>query len=185
MEGTYCRSNNNDNYFPPYHIDMEPTVGAILLKDMQGNYKVDVAASVRSALKKLVHGSAQSRMNVLCGELLLGHANDDHYNYVLSRDSKVLMFCDNNDIAPLNHEEFLLLETIKKPSDRLVAFRRLEWGVNLKTGSAVLITVPGDNLSVEKRARAIVHYKGAIGNSPGIHFGVEIMVSFELYIMCT
>ena len=154
--------------------------GAILLKDVQGT-KVDGVA--KSTIKKLFTGSAtQSPANVLCGELLLRHTiSDDYYNYVLSRDSSVLMLCDDNDIAPLNHEEFLLLEAIKRPYDRITAFRRLEWGVNLKIGSAVSVTVPGDNLSVDKRARATVHYKGAIGNLPGIYFGVEIMVSLKLW----
>ena len=163
---------------------MESTVGAILLKEVEGS-KID--GIYKYTIKKLFTGSAtQSPVNVLCGELLLGHVNDDYYNYVLSRDSSVLMFCDINDLAPLNHEEFLLLEAIKRPSDRLIAFRRLEWGVSLKIGSAVSVTVPGDNLSAEKRARAVVHYKGIIGNLSGIFFGVEIIVSFELYIiMCT
>ena len=157
---------------------MEATVGAILLKDVQGT-KCDGGA--KSAIKKFIGSATQSPTNVLCGELLLGHANDDYYNYVLSRDSNILMFCDINDIAPLNHEEFLLLEAIKRPCDRLTAFRRLEWGVSLKIGSAVFVTVPGDNLSLDKRARAVVHYRGTVGNLPGINFGVEIMVSLKLW----
>ena len=157
---------------------IEGTVEAILLKDVQGT-KVDRVA--RSAIMKLITGSAtQSPVNVMCGELLLRHTNDDYYNYVLSRDSSVLMFCDDNDIAPLNREEFLLLEAIKRPYNRITAFRRLEWGVGLKIGSAVSVTVPGDNLSVDKRARATVHYKGTIGNLSGIFFGVEITVSLKL-----
>ena len=157
---------------------MEGIVGAILLKDVQGA-KCDIGA--KSAIKKLIGSATQSPVDVLCGELLLEN-DGDYYNYVLSRDSNILMFCDGNDTAPLNPEEFLLLEAIKKPCDRITAFRRLEWGVGLKIGSAVSVTVPGDNLSVDKRARATVHYRGTIGNSPGIHFGVEIMtVSLDLY----
>ena len=153
---------------------MEGAVGAILLKDVQGA-KCDIGA--KSAIKKFIGSATQSPVNVLCGELLLVHANHDHYNYVLSRDSNVFMFCNDNNIAPLNHEEFLLLEAIKRPYDRITAFRRLEWGVNLKTGFAVYVTLPGDNLSVQERTWATVRYKGAIGNLPGIHFGVEIVVS--------
>ena len=156
---------------------MEGTVGAILLKDVQGT-KFNIGT--KSVIKKLFGSATQSPVDVLCGELLLGHANHDYYNYVLSRDSSVLMFCDVDNSAPLNREEFLLLEAIKKTSERLTAFRtKLEWGVNLKIGSAVLITVPG--FSVEKRARATVVYKGTVGNLPGINFGVEIMVSLKMW----
>ena len=162
---------------------MEGTVGAILLKDVHGT-KFDIGTKLKAVIKKFIGSTTQSPVDVLCGELLLEfNATDDKYNYMLSRDSRVLMFCDTNyDTAPLNREEFLLLEAIKKPSERLTAFRtKLEWGVNLKTGSPVLITEPGDNLSVEKRARATVHYKGTVGKLPGIHFGVEIMVSLKLW----
>ena len=147
-------------------------VGAILLKDVQGT---------KSTVKKLIIGGATlSPMNVLCGELLLGHANDDCFNYMLSRDSNVLLFCDRVDVAPLNRMEFLLLEAIKKPSDRLTVFRtaKLEFGSSLEVGSAVCVTV-GDNFSVEKYIRAVVHYKGRVGTLPGVNFGVEILVNFK------
>ena len=161
---------------------MEGTVGAILLKDVHGT-KFNIGTKLKAVIKKFIGSTRQSPVDVLCGELLLENATDDKYNYMLSRDSRVLMFCDTNyDTAPLNREEFLLLEAIKKPSERLTAFKtKLEWGVNLKTGSPVLITEPGDNLSVENRARATVHYKGTVGKLPGIHFGVEIMVSLKLW----
>ena len=150
-------------------------VGAILLKDVQGT-KLDGGA--KSAIKKLIGGATQSPMNVLCGELLLGHANHDYFNYMSSRDSNILLFCDGNDIAPLNHMEFLLLEAIKKPSDRLIPFNeKLEFGSSLEVGSAVCVAV-GDNLSVVKIVRAVVHFKGKVETLPGVNFGVEILVSF-------
>ena len=150
-------------------------IGEILLKDVQGT-KFDGGA--QSALKKFIGSATQLPVNVLCGELLLGHGNHDYFNYMLSRDNNVLLFCDDNDIAPLNHMEFLLLDAIKKPSDRLTAFGiKLELGSSLEIGSVVCVTV-GDNLS-EKFVRAVVHYKGRVGSLPGVNFGVEILVSFN------
>ena len=135
----------------------------------------------KSAIKKFIGSATQSPVNVLCGELLVGHDNHDYFNYKLSRDTNVLLFCDNNDIAPLNNEEFLLLEAIKKPSDRLTAFEtKLELGSSLEVGSAVCITVE-ENLGVEKYVRAVVHYKGRVGSLPGVNFGVEILVN-GLYV---
>ena len=159
-----------------FYTDIMEVVGAaILLKDVQGT-KYDSGA--KSAIKMFIGSATQSPVNVSCGELLMGHGNHDYFNYMLSRDNNVLLFCDGNDIAPLNHMEFLLLDAIKKPSDRLFALKKkLELGSSLEIGSAVCVSV-GDSLSVEKYVRAIVHYKGRVGSLPGLNFGVEILVSF-------
>ena len=151
-------------------------VGAILLKDVQGTK----FGRAKSAIHKFIGSATQPPVNVLCGELLLGHGNHDYFNYMLSRDKNVLLFCDGNDIAPLNHMEFLLLDAIKRPSDRLIPFNeKLEFGSSLEVGSAVCVTV-GDNLSVEKIVRAVVHFKGRVGSLPGVNFGVEILVSLNV-----
>lgn len=154
---------------------MEP-VRAILLHDMDGT-KLDSAA--KSALRRMFpRATPHSLSNVLRGELLLGTKENPPFNYVLSRDSSVYLFCDEIDVAPLYGEDFSLLVAIKKPSDRLNAFtNKLEWGSQLKEGVAVHVTVRGPNLSVEESVRAVIHYKGEIGDVPGIQFGVEIMVS--------
>ena len=153
-------------------------VGFILLNDLKG-IKFDGIA--RSALKKLFLGTApHSYTNVLRGELLLGlnQENYPHFNYVLFNDRNICLFCDEYDVAPLNREEFLLLEATKKPSDRLDTFnKKLEWGVKLKPGADVYISIPGANISSAEQARATVHYKGVVGKLPGINFGVEILVS--------
>ena len=152
------------------------SAGAILLKDVQGT-KFD--GGVKSAIKKLMGSPTQSPADLLCGELLMEH--DNYNNYKLNRDSNVLLFCNSKDIAPLNHMEFPLLEGIKKPTDRLTAFKtKLEFGSTLEAGSAVCVTV-GDNHPVEKYVRAVVHYKGKVGSLPGVNFGVEIMVSFKWF----
>ncbi len=116
--------------------------------------------------------------NVIRGELLLKYEESPPFNYMLNRDPYICLLCDDFAIAPLNREEFSLLEAIPMACDRLVAFQnKLEFGVNVKQGTAVHVTIPGVNLSVEEHVRATVHSKGNIGNQPGINFGVEILVS--------
>jgi hypothetical protein len=152
------------------------TVGYLLLNDSKGT-KFDGMA--KSALKKIIPGSTpHSSVNVLRGELLLGMKLESYqFNYMLHNNSSICLFCDETNMAPLNSEEFLLLEAIKQPGDRLDAFnKKLEWGVKVKPGHVVYISIPGAGLSVRDSARAAVHYKGQIAKQPGIYFGIEIMV---------
>jgi hypothetical protein len=156
-------------------------VGYLLLKDLKGT--IDSVA--KSAIKKIIPGfTPYSSVNVLRGELLLGMKDESHrFNYMLLNDSSICLFCDETDVAPLNSEEFLLLEATKKPVHRLDTFNhKLFWGVKLKPGHAVYISIPGANLSVKDNARATVHYKGQIGKLPGIYFGVEIVVRIVNYM---
>ena len=68
----------------------------------------------------------------------------------------------------------------RKPIDRLEAFNgnKLELGEALGVGSQVDVNIPGPTLSVAavECARCVIHYKGRVGDIPGIIFGVEIMV---------
>ena len=83
------------------------------------------------------------------------------------------MNCTIEDIALLNQQEFLLMEGIEKPADRMEVFNeKLDWGITLKKGSRVYVI-----LNSTQRTRGVVHCKGLIGNVPGILFGVEILVS--------
>lgn len=158
------------------------TTGAILLHDVEGD-KFDTGT--KFTLKKLIFGYApQAKIKVLSGELLIGiKLENSPYNYILSRYSNVyLHVVGENHVAPLNGEEFSLLEAIGKPCDRLEAFNnKLEWGTELKEKARVRVAVRAPNLSVEERARAVLHYKGKIGNLPSTHFGVELMVSSKIY----
>ena len=151
--------------------------GAILLYDTLGT-KFDGA--VKSAFKKIIpRTNPYSPVNVLCGQLLIKCQQDDQQalNYQLLCDPNVFLYCDKYTVAPLGPEEFQLLEAIKSHTDRLEAFRhKLDFGISLQQGHSVYVTIPGENLSVEPLARATVHYKGKIGNLPGVNFGVEIMV---------
>ena len=148
----------------------------ILLFDTSGR-KYDGA--VKSAIKKYVPGvTPYSQTNVLAGELVADYWQaDQRFNYRVYNDPNVLLYCQDDDVSPLVEEDFLLLEGISRPADRIEAFRhQLEFGMALKEGSRVTVTLPGANLSAPKRARAVVHYKGKVGNQPGHLFGVEILV---------
>ena len=141
---------------------------AILLHDMQGEKG-----------RKLF--SRGVTVNVLCGELLSEH-KETRFNYKLHRDPAILLLCEEADVAALGTDEFLLLEAIVNPGERLETFKRnLSWGISLREGSVVHVNVPG----VNGGGRAVVRYKGKVGNQPGIFFGVELLVSFgALYGYC-
>ncbi len=147
----------------------------ILLKDAQGIKKFT------GALKKFMReGTPYPNINILCGELMIAKQDDPSYNYQLWSDPNVLFHSMEDNVAPLTQNEFLLLEGIRKPSDRLEAFNgnKLELGEALDVGSKVYINIPGPNLSVAavEGARGVVHYKGRVGDIPGIIFGVENLV---------
>ncbi len=157
---------------------MAQVVGAILLNDLQGaKLKTGLKwAKLKTGLKWLLSGNAPA--NVIRGELLFKYEESPPFNYMLNRDHTICLSCDDTDIAPLNREGFLLLEAIDLASDRLATFGdKLEFGVNVEKGTAVHVTIPGLNLFVNEHVQAVVHYKGTIGNQPGIYFGVEILVS--------
>ncbi len=151
--------------------------GVILINDVQG-CKFD--GKVVSKVKKFLSGSASpSTVHVLRGELLVEVPDSDDFNYKLYRDQSIYLFCTEVDVAPLNYEEFLILEPIKEPGDKLDVFQhKFEWGAKLREGSHVLVTLPGPNLALQEHVRAVVHYKGKIGYQQGIFYGVEILVSF-------
>lgn len=85
------------------------TVGAILLVDLHGtkcNYQTGSATYLP--------------IDVLRGELLLEMKQESPpFNHALGRDASICLFCDEDDVAPLNKEEYLLLEAIQRPCDRL------------------------------------------------------------------
>ena len=55
---------------------------------------------------------------------------------------------------------------------------KLELGEALGVSAQVYMNIPGPILSVAavERTRGVVHYKGRVGDLPGILFGVEILV---------
>jgi hypothetical protein len=96
-----------------------------------------------------------------------------HYNYELRRDPAVCLHCDDESVALLSEEEFLLLEGIPTPLDRLDSFKnKLSWGVKLEKISLVHVALPEGS-----HVLAIVRYKGEVESLRGTHFGVEFTVS--------
>ena len=147
----------------------------MLLKDVQGIKKST------GALKKLMRGvTPHQNINIPRGELMVAKQDDPSFNFQLWSDPSVLFYSGEDNVVPLTQNEFLLMEGIRKPSDRLEAFigNKQELGEALGVGSQVYVNIPGPNLSVAvvERARGVVHYKGRVGDLPGILFGVEIMV---------
>ena len=134
---------------------------------------------IESAAQKYFPGSAPPpTVNAINGELLTGCKVKGHpYNYRLHRDPNTYLVCEQDVVAPLSPEGFLLLEAIKNCVDRLEAYRhRLEWGLSLEEGSKVAVTTSGFRYSM-MNVPAIVHYKGQKGKFPGTFFGIEVSVS--------
>ena len=101
-------------------------------------------------------------------------------NYSVEKDPAITLFVVDNDISPLNIDDYYLLKAIDTPSDRFRVFsdpQWLEWGANLKTGSLVFVRLPSPNESAPTWSHAIIRYKGHVKNLSGTNFGVEIMVS--------
>lgn len=148
-------------------------VGAILLIDSEGT-NLDDGAMV-AALQKLISSPPSHKStNVLRGELLAMKQGSLYFNYSLSRDPSICLYCPEKDVFPLTRDEFLLLEAVKTPIERLDAFsKKLTWGVRLKLGDIVDVT---SNFIPSECAMAIVRYKGEIEGLRGIHFGVEFLV---------
>ena len=141
-------------------------MGHILLQDTQGNNK---------SVKKLI---GRYSVNVPRGELLLSLPDNPKHTYRLDRDPTVVLTVSDEHVAPLNRKEFLLMQGIGQPAERIDTFNRgkLVWGLFVCQGSKVYVKLPNSNLSVEKWSRGAVHYAGQVGNLPGTHFGVEILV---------
>ena len=124
---------------------------------------------------------------VLRGELLRSFPcekepqQDTVQCYSVERDPAITLFAEDNDISPLNIDDYYLLKAIDSPSDRFRAFadpQLLEWGAELKMGSLVYVRLPSPNESEPTWSHAIVRYKGPVVNLFGMNFGVEIMVSY-------
>ena len=151
-------------------------VGAILLNDSEGTNLEDGA--MMAALKRLISSPPSHKpTNVLRGELLEMKQGNPYFNYSLSRDANICLYCSEKDIYPLTRDEFLMLEAVKIPIERLDAFsKKLTWGVQLKQDDIVYVTVAEGNSFPSERAMAIVKYKGEMEGLRGIHFGVEFLV---------
>ena len=157
--------------------------GAILLKDHVG----EKSESTLGMLKRVVTGKS-AVMNVLRGELVEPIPGDElaprsegqkPYNFHWKKDPAVLLYCHEQDIAPLSDKEFLLLEAIQIPAARYEVFisgEKLDWGCNLKPGDTVYVSIPGLTVFPTWRAAAVIRYVGGLPPMSGLMFGIEIMV---------
>ena len=156
--------------------------GAILLRDLVGEKSESVLVGV---FKKVAGRS--SAVNILRGELLEHIPGEEltprgegqrPYNYRVKKDPAVLLYCHEQDIAPLGDKEFLLLEAIQTPSvqyEVFVSAEKLDWGCNLNPGDTVYVSIPGLTL-LPQRAAAVIRFIGGLHPEPGLKFGIEIKV---------
>ena len=150
----------------------------LLMKDTSGE-------KAPGTLKKIVGMTNTKR--VLRGELLnpIPREKDPRSdvvqpNYSVEKDPAITLFVVDDDISPLNIDDYYLLKAIDTPSDRFRVFSHphwLEWGANLKVGNMVYVRLPSPNESAPTWSHAIVRYKGPVKNLYGMNFGVEITVS--------
>lgn len=162
--------------------------GAILLKDLVGEKSESVLVSVF----RIVAGRS-SAVNVPRGELVeqipvdgLTPRNEGQkpYNYRVKKDPAVLLYCHEQDIAPLGDKEFLLLEAIQTPAARYEMFisgEKMDWGCRLKPGDTVYVNIPSLTVLPSCRAAAVVCYVGGLIPEPGLKFGIKITVRWLMF----
>ena len=155
--------------------------GYILTKDLPAERTASQFAGLRTSKKAV---------NALRGELLVAIRGEDliprndgakPHNYRLERDMTVTLRAEEDEVAPLDLRDFLLLEAIKSTHSRFDTFiyaYKMEWGLSLKEGSEVFVAVnPEMPHHSWLRSRAAVCWVGELGGSErGTVFGVEIMV---------
>jgi hypothetical protein len=104
----------------------------------------------------------------------------DHPNYSVERDPAITLFAAEDDISPLNIDDYYLLKAIDSATDRFRVFsdpQCLEWGANIKIGGLVYVRLPSPSASVPTWSQAIIRYRGPVKTLIGMNFGVEIVVS--------
>jgi hypothetical protein len=153
----------------------------LLMKDTPGE-------KTPGTFKKIVGITIQKR--VLRGELLSPIPREKEArpdvvqpNYSVEREPAITLFAVEDDISPLNIDDYYLLKAIESPSDRFQVFsdpQWLEWGANLKVGDMVYVCLPRHSTSVPTWSKVIIRYKGPVKTLFGMNFGVEIMVSYRM-----
>ena len=160
--------------------------GYILTKDLPAKRTASQFAGLRTSRKAI---------NVLRGELLLAIRGQDlvprddggrPHNYRLARDTTVTLRAEEEEVAPLDREDFLLLEAIKSTHsqfDTFISAKKMEWALSLKEGSEVFVAVnPEMPQHSRLHCQAVVRWVGELGGKErGTVFGVEIMVGIMLY----
>ena len=154
----------------------------ILLKDSSAK-KADTSFT---GTVKTYLGKKHLSVVVVRGELLVSIPENEitpridrqtPHNYRLKQDPTVTLFCKEDDIAPLGKRDFLLLEGIKSHMARFDVFsNQLDWGLKLKPGDVVYVSLPSRYPVPVQYAAAVIRFVGHLKTEPGIQFGVEITV---------
>ena len=160
----------------------------LLLKDKQGDKISSYIGIHRTSIT-----------NVLRGSLLTPLPRDKQvprldggfpHNYqTMYKEKTVTVFSEEDDIAPLSEYEHLLMAGIQSPDARyqtFVATNKLDWGVQLKCGDRVSVSIPGQHATetmATRKAAAVIRYVGGVKTLIGLTFGVEIVVI--VYSHCT
>lgn len=94
------------------------------------------------------------------------------FTHCLYHDRNIYMTCEAHQLsALLSTRQMKLLEAIDNAADRIDVFKtNLRWGIGLKAGSNVLVTLPGKDIEAKGIVRHCAEVKGSC------LFGVEILV---------
>jgi ubiquitin thioesterase CYLD len=134
--------------------------------------------------KKLLKSST-SKVEILPGTLLLFldivKNSSNHLQFVLETldQEDVEVTCDRDDFNEISKEEYELLISVPTCGDRYQIFLNKEWmqeGQKLKVGDYVEVY---DKASA-KDLIGILRYRGHVQGVSGIHFGVELVVRYQL-----
>ena len=126
---------------------------------------------------------APVQKRILRGKLLLCISPDQGRYQVAGDPSVTLQIVCKDDVALLTGAEYELLIAIKSHEARYAVYKRtedgVEWGLHLTLGTCVHATLPSKLAIPTEPVESVVRYIGPLSNKNGIHFGVEIIVSYE------
>ena len=150
----------------------------MLAKDLPAKRATSQLGGLRTSKKVIT---------ALKGELLVAIPSHDRVprkdgkkprNFRLVRDTTVTLRAEAEEVAPLDREDFLLLEAIKSAHSRFdtyISADKMKWALSLKEGSEVSVVMNHEVPQI--CSRAVVRWVGELeGKERGTVFGVEIMV---------
>ena len=174
MHGLFTEKVESSFLYAQHEIE-EPSIKYILLRGCVG-------LSVEKNMLSLGLTTKSTPMQVLQGELLEGvpeaeQPTDSTKVAVVGIERKSLRLeCPTEDMARLSEEESNLLLAITSAERRYLTYldrKRLKFGRQLLTGSAVFVEVEG----FSKVLPGVVWNNGVLPPSLGTWFGVELIVS--------
>ena len=158
----------------------EPKNKYILLNDRVGY-------TLERNLLSLGLSTKASPTQVLRGELLgalpeAEQPSDFHRIALFAIERKSLRLeCPTAEVTRLSDEEANLLLAISSLGERYATFidrKRLDFGRRLSPENQVFVSLKG----LTKELPGVVWYKGELPSCPGTMFGIELIVSINLYL---